>query len=177
MMDILASIVDEHIQEKEGWQITDALAADWALDKIREAKADYAQKEMVVKEKIRQLQEWLEREREKRDRTVNFFTTKLEEYFETTPRRKTKTQEIFELPSGVLRRKFPQPKYDIDEDKLVKWLKERKLDNYIKTVEKPKWAEFKKVTKTVNDKVVDENGEIVEGIRVVERPPTFEVEV
>lgn len=179
MMDILASIVDEHIQEKEGWQITDALAADWALDKIREAKAEYAQKEMIVKEKIRQLQEWLEKEREKRDRTVNFFTAKLQDYFETAPKRRTKTQEVLELPSGTLRKKYPAPEFVRDDEALLKWIKANKINAhlYIRVKETPDWANFKKTVKVAGEQVVDENGEIVEGIRVVERPPVFEVEV
>jgi len=177
MINIISEIADEHIEQNEGWQITDALAADWALDKIREAKAEYAQKEMVVREKIRQLQEWLEKEREKRDRTVNFFTAKLQEYFETAPKRKTKTQEVLELPTGTLRRKYPAPEFVRDDEKLLNWLKERNLNEYVKVKEYPDWANLKKVIKVAGEQVMDEKGEIVDGVRVVERPPVFEVEV
>lgn len=103
MSNIISVIANEHIEENKGWKITDAVTADWALDKIREGKAEYNQKEMIVREKIRQLEEWLEKERAERDRTVNFFTAKLQEYFETAPKKRTKTQEILELPTGTLR--------------------------------------------------------------------------
>lgn len=177
MSNIISVIANEHIEENKGWKITDAVTADWALDKIREAKAEYNQKEMVVREKIRQLEEWLEKEREKRDRTVNFFTAKLQEYFEMAPRRKTKTQEILELPSGTLRKKYFAPEFVRDDGKLLEWLKQRCMTEYIKTKESPDWANLKKTIKIAGEYVVDENGEIVDGVRVVERPPVFEVEV
>lgn len=187
MTNIISSIADEYMKEEyieaeNGFQlrtykITDALAADWALDKIREAKAEYNQKEIIVKEKIKQLQEWLEKEREKRDRTVNFFTAKLQEYFKTAPKRRTKTQEVLELPSGTLRRKYPAPEFVRDDEKLLNWLKERGISEYVKIKETPDWANFKKTIRVTGEQVVDENGEIVDGVRVVERPPVFEVEV
>ena len=177
MNNIISVIANEHTEENESWKITDAVTADWALDKIREAKAEYSQKEMIVKEKIRQLQEWLEKEREKRDRTVNFFTAKLQEYFETAPKRKTKTQEVLELPTGTLRRKYPAPEFVRDDEKLLNWLKERGMSEYVKIKETPDWANFKKTIRVTGEQVVDENGEIVDGVRVVERPPVFEVEV
>ena len=179
MTNIISAIADEHIEEKEEWRITDALAADWALDKIREAKAEYAQKEMIVREKIRQLEEWLEKEQEKRDRTVNFFTSKLLDFFETAPKRKTKTQEIFELPSGKLRKKYQGPKFERDDEALLKWIKKNDINAhlYIKVKETPDWAKFKTTIKVAGEYAVDANGEIIDGIRVVERPPVFEAEV
>lgn len=177
MDNILSAIVNEHIEENETWKITDAITADWALDKIREAKAEYNQKEMVVREKIRQLEEWLGKEREKMDRTVNFFTAKLQEYFEIAPKRKTKTQEVLELPSGTLRKKYPAPEFKRDDEQLLAWLKERNMSEYIKVKEFPDWANLKKLIKIAGEHIVDDNGEIVEGVTVIERPPVFEVEV
>ena len=51
------------------------------------------------------------------------------------------------------------------------------MSEYIKVKESPDWANLKKTIQVVDNKVVDENGEVVEGITVVDRPPTFEVEV
>jgi hypothetical protein len=51
------------------------------------------------------------------------------------------------------------------------------MKDYIKVKETADWANLKKAIQVVGDKVVDENGEIVDGVLAVERPPTFEVEV
>lgn len=66
---------------------------------------------MVVREKIRQTEEWLSKEKTKTDKTVVFFSFKLEQFFDKTAKRKTKTQEIIDLPSGTLKRRFPSPKF------------------------------------------------------------------
>jgi len=48
---------------------------------------------------------------------------------------------------------------------------------YIKFKEIPDWAGLKKNVHVAGEHVVDENGEIIDGIKAVERPPVFEVEV
>lgn len=51
------------------------------------------------------------------------------------------------------------------------------MSEYVKIKETPDWANFKKTIRVTGEQVVDENDEIVDGVRVVERPPVFEVEV
>jgi len=173
---IISDIADEYTEESEGWKINDAIAADWALDKIKCAREDFAKKETVVREKARQMEEWLQKERNKSDRTVGFFLFKLEEFFEKMPKRTTKTQEIIELPSGTLRRKFPTPEICRDDEKLIAWLKDHKMLEFIKTKETPDWGSLRKAVTIKGELAVDENGEIVDGVRAIERPPVFEAE-
>jgi len=180
--DILGIIADEHIadehaEESERWKIGNMLTADWALDKIKATRGEYANKKSLVEEKILQLEEWLLKEKAKHDKTEGFFTAKLHEYFETAPKNKTKTQETLKLPSGTLRLKYPGPDFVRDDDRLLQWLKERNLQEYIKVKESVEWGNLKKATKTFENVVIDENGEIIEGIKVVPKPPVFEVEV
>jgi len=173
---IMSDITDIHTEEAEGWVINDTLAADWAIDKIRNARGDYAQKEMVVNEKIGQMEEWLNKEKEKTDKTVRFFSFKLEQFFDKSEKRKTKTQETISLPSGTLKRKFPSPKFLRDDEKLLAWLKERNLKEFVKVEESPDWGNLKKKLIFSGERAVDENGEIVAGITVSEQPSLFEVE-
>lgn len=185
MSNILSTIADEYIQElsvfdeeAESWDIKDALAADWALDKIREAKADHSRNEMIVNDKIKQLQSWLAKEKKRSDATISYFTWKLEEFFNTVPNKKaTKTQEVCKLPSGTLKRRFQKPEYVRDDEKLLAWLKEHGQHKFIKVKESPDWAGLKGATKTHGNVVVDENGEVVDGVKIIERDPIFEVEV
>ena len=83
-MNILANLALQNLgvdigdeQQRERWKITNDSSADWALDRIREAQAEYRRFEMVVNDKIAQLQEALEIEKEKMEREVNFFQGKL----------------------------------------------------------------------------------------------------
>jgi len=176
MLSVMSDLADAHVEESETWTINDTVAADWAVDKIRNARGDFAQKEMVVREKIRQVEEWLAKEKTKTDKTVVFFSFKLEQFFDNTAKRKTKTQEIIDLPSGTLKRKFPAPKLLRDDDKLLVWLKERNLKEFVNVEESPDWGNLKKKLIVSGGNVADENGEIVDGIIVLDQPPVFEVE-
>lgn len=176
MLSVMSDMTDTHTAEAEGWVINDPLAADWAIDKIRNARGDYTQKEMVVNEKIRQMEEWLNKEKEKANKTVGFFSFKLEQFFDKAEKRKTKTQETINLPSGTLKRKFPAPKLLRDDDKLLVWLKERNLKEFVNVEESPDWGNLKKKLIVSGGNVADENGEIVDGIIVLDQPPVFEVE-
>ena len=83
--------------------------------------------------------------------------------------------EKYRLPSGEIIKKYPAPEFKRDNDTLVNWLKENKMNDYIEVKESAKWSDLKKVTKTIGSSVVlEETGEIIEGIEVIERAPTLE---
>ena len=102
---------------------------------------------------------------------------KLEQYFATVPRKETKTQQSYKLPSGKLVRKAPRVTYKTDDQALVEWLKARGYTDYIKTTETPRWGDYKPKTQVVGGEVVDiDTGEIVTGVQVVMAPEEFRVE-
>lgn len=139
-MNILANLalqnlgVDiENEEQREGWKITNDNSADWALDKIREAQAEYRRFKMVIDDKIQQLQEALEKEKESMEQETGFFQSKLAQYFETVPKKKTtKTQESYKLPSGRLVKKYKAPKIVRDDEKLVAWLEKNQMPELVK---------------------------------------------
>ena len=68
--------------------------------------------------------------------------------------------------------------FDFDDDKLVEFLKASGNLEFIKTEEKPKWGEYKKRLEIMGGSVVDkETGEIVDGVKAIEKPDTFSVDV
>src|SRR5699024_4799890 len=118
---VLLNIIDEVLEveeeEKETWKVEDDLSADWCLDKIRETKAEYSRFEMVGKSKIQQIQEALQKEKKKADDEIEFFESKLREYFERVEdnAKETKTQKAYKLPSGTLKLKKSKVDYDYDK--------------------------------------------------------------
>jgi phage host-nuclease inhibitor protein Gam len=79
---------------------------------------------------------------------------------------KTKT---FKAPSGKVQIKAQQPKIEQDEETLLKFLKANNLKEFIKTVEKPRWGEFKEVLKAVTQEddlvaFATPDGEVVDGV-------------
>ena len=161
----------------EPFRIDNDQKAEWALAKIREEQAEAQRIMNVCKSMILHYEEQMKKAEEGLEKKTAYLKGQLEQYFDSVEKRRTKTQEVYKLPSGTLRRKYPGPQFKRDDDALVKWLKERNMKDYIKVKETADWANLKKAIQVVGDKVVDENGEVVEGITVVDRPPVFEVEV
>ncbi|NSW84344.1 MAG: host-nuclease inhibitor Gam family protein [Syntrophothermus sp.] len=61
------------------------------------------------------------------------------------------------------------------KEKLLAWLKERGMTDFIEVTENPLWGELKKRVQVAGSYVVTADGEIVEGVEVVQRPPVFKV--
>lgn len=161
----------------EPFRIDNDQKAEWALAKIREEQAEAQRIMNVCRSMIMHYEQQLKKAEEDLEKKTAYLRSQLEQYFDSVEKRRTKTQEVYKLPSGTLRRKYPGPQFKRDDDALVKWLKERNMKDYIKVKETADWANLKKAIQVVGNKAVDENGEVVEGITVVDRPPVFEVEV
>lgn len=168
----------ENEEQREEWRVENDSQADWCLDMIREYQAEYNRFKIVVDNKISQLQEALEKEKEQAEKNINFFTGKLAQYFATVPKKKTKTQESYKLPSGRLVKKYRNPEFIRKDEELVKWLEENNMTELIKIRKSANWAKLKKKAQVAGDKVVlEDTGEVINGVKAVERNPEFKVEV
>lgn len=156
--------------EAEGFVIDTDAKAMWALDKIREARADcerwvkwYAEQSKAIKEQT--------------DFDTGNLERMLADYFATVPHKRTKTQESYTLPGGKLVLKKQNPEYKRDDAKVIAWAKANGFGQYVKTKEELDWAGLKAVTEAFNGTLVTEDGEVVPGIEVVDREEKFVVEV
>lgn len=164
--------------ENQRFRIQDDNQADWALRKIARARQDMKEAEETAAMEIEKINRWLDGQRDESLRTELFFTVLLQEYYEprfmTNPDKKT-----YKLPSGKVQRRTQQPLFDRDNEALLAWLKQREMTDYIEVKETPKWGELKQQVQVVGEHVVIKDGplkgEIVDGVEVVHRPPTFRV--
>lgn len=152
--------VREEIEEQTGFSITDDRSAEWALGKIREAKAEQEKWEAFYSEK-------LEAVRKECQNTIDFMTHHLRRYFLTQEHKVTKTGiEKYSLPSGELTLKPAGIDYKRDEIAMLAWCEEH-LPEAIKVTRKAGWAEVKAHIK--------ETGEIPDGVEPFETEPTFSI--
>jgi phage host-nuclease inhibitor protein Gam len=162
-------IREENHIEPEGFVIDTDAKAQWALDKIHEARKD---RDMWVKwytDKIAEIKA-----------QTDFDTMNLErmlaEYFATVPHKKSKTQETYPLKGGKLILKTQNPEYKRDDKTVIDWLKKNNMTEFVKVKEELDWAGLKDKTAALDGNIVTEDGEIVPGIEVVEREPKFMVD-
>lgn len=150
----------ETITESEGWRIKNDRDAEWALGKIREAKAEVEKWEAFYSEKLMAVVS-------DANHTIEYMKGRLFDYFNTQERRVTKTGiEKYSLPSCTLERKPAGIKYERNEEELLAWC-EKNLPDAIKTTREASWSAVKNYIK--------ETGEIPSGVTVGETEPTFTV--
>ena len=156
--------------ETEGFVIDTDAKAEWALNKIREARADRDAWVEWYKSKIAEITE-----------QTDFDTMNLErllaEYFATVPHKKTKTQESYKLPGGKLVLKTQNPEYKRDDKTVIDWLKNNAHGQFVKVKEELDWAGLKDATAVFEGHIVTEDGEIIPGVEVTNRDAKFIVEV
>lgn len=165
------------LEVKENWKIANDRDAEWLIDKVNEELIEKARFKESIINKIELLQDKLKKVEEEEQYLIERRNSYLIEYFESIPdkfKKKTKTQEKYRLPSGSIIKKYPQPEFKRNNDELLNWIKANNMKEYIEIKEAPKWGELKKITKVINGQVVTEDGEIVEGVEVIEREPTIE---
>lgn len=177
-MDMEAFASQEQPEGPHEWRIADDGAADWAVRKIAEERAELERIKTLAEEQIARIEEKVAAAEKRCENGTRFLTAKLAEYFETVPHKQTKTKASYRLLSGTLTRKFGGTQMKQDDDKLLAFLKASGNKDMIQTTEKPKWGEFKKRLEIMGGQVVDTTtGELVEGVEIIEKPDTFSVDV
>ena len=164
-------------QQNQRWRITDDGCADWALKKIKLEKDELDRITSLAEQEIARLKEQVEKAQRRYEQNTSFLTSMLAEFFELVPHKKTKTgTESYRLLNGQLVKKPAAVKMQPDDEKLVAWLKEAGREDLIKVETKAMWGELKKqITLCGAIATIEETGELVEGIDIVEVPASFSV--
>lgn len=155
--------------EAEGFVIDTDAKADWALQKIKEARADCDTWVAWYNAKIKEIKEQTEFD------TMNL-QRMLADYFATVPHKKTKTQESYKLPGGKLVLKVQNPDFNRDDATVIAWAKTN-APQFVKVKEELDWAALKGATEVFEGHIVTEDGEIVPGVEVTDKESKFVVEV
>lgn len=165
----------DYTNPEEKWSIKDDKAADWAVKKIKEEFAEYERIKSLADAQIAELKEKLETEERRYENNTKYLRYKLQEYFQKVPKKVAKTKESYRLLNGSLVLKKGTLEYQRDEELLVSYLKETNQFKYLK--ESSTWGDFKKNLEIVDGKVIDKTtGEVLEFIKVSEKPDKFEVD-
>ena len=189
---IIDSTIEE-LEENNDFIIDTDSKAEWSIKKIAEERAEAQRYISVCQDAIKTYQDKIEKAKSDLDSKTGYLTHQLQRYMNTVKAKESKTQKTYKLPSGTLKVKYQKPEYKRDEDKLVEFLEKNNYTSFIKTESKPEWGEFKKIINIKRDPIVDEEsgelidytpyyvvdstGKVVDGVEVIEREPTFEVEI
>jgi hypothetical protein len=184
-MSIFDTILDEELegeisadiqQEAGEFKVMNDYDANQAVKKVKLLRKNVDRYESVIKQEIENLKLKAAVYRAQAEKTVEFYENCLKIYTMSADCETTKTgNRVYRLPDGKLCIKKQEPEFVRDDAALTEWLKAHG-GKFIKTTASPEWGEFKKVCKTQGEVLVDENGEIVDGVKVIPREERFVIE-
>jgi len=170
--------VEEVEEETERFQVTDLQSANWSFKKIKAFKKRVEEKERLADEEIERLKEWKRKETQVDNQSILFFEALLIEYY----KRESEKDENFQLktPYGKMSARNMPLKYIYNDEAVLNYLKVKKPE-LVEVKENYNRNKFKKIVKEIEVegqiKLVDENGEVIDFVRVEEQPKKYSVKV
>ena len=173
--------VENQKKEEDYFVIDNDQKANWALRKIRHLKKkkskneEFAETEIeAIQKEIDEVNSWLESENSSLNNDIDYLEMKLKYYAldlkDDDPELKT-----HKLPFGQLQFRKQRKKWEYDDDKLLEFA-EKNLKDAVKVKKRVDKRKLKQKIKVVGDKaVVADTGEVIEGIKVIERGEKFKV--
>lgn len=160
--------MSEVAENRDEFIIDDDEKAEWAINKIREAKEDISTWETHYANQLQKI-------KDEANRTIEIMEAKLFHYFQTVPHKKAAKSESYRLKSGKLVLKRQEPEYEHNDDVLIPWL-EANMPELVKVKKSSDWSGLKERIAFLDGKAFDENGEEIPGVTFTEREDIFKVE-
>ena len=156
------------MEEKQEFIVDTEPKADWAFRKLKEIKEEEEKQKEKYKAHKEELEEWNKAKLGALEASKEHFTILLEDYYKEEKAKDPKFE--LDTPAGRLSFSY-KSKWEYEDEELKKCLWERGLDNYLKVTSSIKKADIKKAFKPLEDGFVyDENGEKLEGVRIIKEP-------
>ncbi|NMW84248.1 hypothetical protein HKO22_00630 [Peptoniphilus sp. AGMB00490] len=156
----------EDVEERETFEIKDLAGCDWCFEKLKAIKKQKDEFIEYADEQIKRYENFKEERIKKAEDDEAYFKGLIQIYTD----KRLAEDKNFKLKTveGTASYGKVQKKWNYDEDLLLKDLEDKHLDEYIKIKKSVDKSKLKKSLKVAGDSVVDENGEIIEGIKITE---------
>lgn len=173
----------EEQTEQETFEVSDLETAAEAQRKIayymeQQQKIDQIAENQIEpwEQKIEKIEMWQKQEKEKYAQRQAFYENRLEQYMrqdvEEQKKKGHKPRKSIKLPYGEIKLAKQQPEFQRNDTELLGYAKK---NGFLKVSEDIDWSSIKRKCKVFGDKLIDENGQIVPGVTVVERDDKFTI--
>lgn len=175
-MDILEQqLLNEPV--KEGFKINDLDTANWAFEKIAVIVKKQKEIDDLAEKKIQQIKDWQDAENKIYENDKAGLEYMLTEYYRINKEKDKKFRLSTPLGKVTSRKSGTSIKYK-DESKVLEQLKERGLTDFIRIKEEINKKDLSKAFHiTESGKVIDVNGEEIEGAYAEEGTTSYSVKV
>ena len=159
------------------WQITTAMEAERTYKKLKKLEDESQQYINICKFEIKEYEQKIQKEELRIEIKRNYYKEKLREFTNTQENRSIR------LPSITLKYVRQQLEYVWNEEKVVKCL-EDSMPTLIRTkiIKEPDKIEIKKIIMCIKNRnglsseAVLPDGQILDGLEIIEREPKFTIE-
>lgn len=183
--EVVSNLNEQEEQTSQAFIVTTLEEAAEAQRRVSYFKDRQAEIDAIIEQqiepflkKIEMIKEWGKEAKKEFAEKESYYTATLEQYLRSEVEKQVgagkKPKKTLALPYGKISLKKQQPEFVKDEEKLFEYAKQSGL---IKVKESTDWAELKKQCQVVNGVMVDENGEVIPGVQVVERNDKFEIKL
>lgn len=156
----------EEVEEREAFEIKDLAGADWCFEKLKAIKKQKDELIEYADDQIEKYKNFKEETIKKAEEDEAYFKGLIQIY---TDKRLAEDKNFkLKTVNGTASYGKVQKKWNYDEDLLLKDLEDKHLDEFIKVKKSVDKTSLKKSLTIAGDTVVDENGEIIEGIKITE---------
>lgn len=163
-------------EAKERFIITDKQQLSWVLRKLKVLQQHEEETNDLAQKEIERIKQWQEKELKNISNSKLFFEILITEYALNERIKNTEFKNA-KTPYGKIGFKKQQPKWNYDEDKLVKHLEANGFDDLVRVKKEPKKDDIKKQFTVKDGKAIDTNGEIVNGIEVKNQDDKLEIKL
>ena len=173
---------EEELNFRQVFAVTDLESAAEATRRISFFEDKKAEIDEVVKnqlepllEKIEKIKEWGEAAKKEYTDKQDHYSSYLEAYLRDEIKKQVdagkKPKQSISLPFGKISIKKQQPEFIKNEAELMEYAKE---NGFVKVKKEVDWAAIKKGAHFYEGVMIDSDGIVVPGIKVIERPDKFE---
>lgn len=176
-MNELQVFLDEQEQVNESFVVNDDLKANWVLRKISSYERSIKENNAIADAENDKIEQWLQSVNGNASASIDYFQGLLAEYA-LKKREEDPSFKSIKLPNGNFGFRKRQPKWNYDDEKVLKALKRNDMTDLINLKESPKKVDIKKAFEIAGNKVVNPNtGEVIEGITIEDQEDNFNVKV
>lgn len=159
----------------EGWSIDDIGGADWALRKISALQSQNDEIKKFADLERERIANWEIKETESNIDRISFFEMKLSEYLNTL--RKDDPKARIKTPHGTVGTRKVPDRWEYSTEAVAE-LKKLGMTEYVRVKEEVDKAAFKKSVSVIEGgKIVNNDGEVIETVKVVPQGEKLSVKV
>lgn len=129
-------------------------------------------------EKIEKIRAWGEEAKQEYIEKQVHYANHLEMYLREEVKKQVeggkKPKKTISLPYGKISLKKQQPEFVKDDNELLEYAKE---NGFVKVTESVDWATIKKNAQVYEGVMIDEQGQLIPGVKVIEREEKFDLKL